>query len=337
MKLSQAILISLSLLICFSLTLSLAMDYHSLDINEVQNRDALVSRLKNKNIELFKSFYDLKHKNPTCLKKTFKCLVRVMRCCCIKQGLCVIICGIGLLVFVLQVLPFIIAYSVLNDSTLKDVMKNIALPLGCVNGLFFLLALVVFLWDINLDELDVIDDFDFNKDIQYKNIDTIRKNLQHINKFKDFNASKYLFNAIIYEMPDDIIETLFDKGGNFISERFRQVITYASFEMVKFLVDLGIDVNIKDLGGNPVIMGAIVDKNLAVIDLLLAKGVDVGVTDHLGQTVADYLNEIPEVESHLIKEKFRIYKQRIAEQIYKDLEEFQFPRVEADLISEYLV
>ncbi|MDR3646113.1 MAG: ankyrin repeat domain-containing protein [Candidatus Babeliales bacterium] len=337
MKLSQAILISLTLVICFSQTISLAMEQVVINIKDnAAQRDALVLRLKNKNFYLFKSLYDVEYKNYNSLKKTFKYLKRIMCCCC--PGGTIVLYGISLLIFVIQVLPFIIAYLLLDSSGAKNLMKILAIFCGVIDGLFLLTAFFSCMCGITCDELSEINDANFLECISNNDINIIRNNLENIYKFKDFNANKYLSTAIICQMPYDIIETLFNEGGKFNIQYFGEVIKKSSFEMVKFLVDLGIDVNAKDVDGTPAIIIAFLYKKLKVIDLLLAKGVDVGVEDRDGKIVCDYLNALPEIRNiQEMKHKFIQFRRKLAEQIYYALEELKFPQVHADLIAEYLV
>ena len=116
---------------------------------------------------------------------------------------------------------------------------------------------------------------------------------------------------------------------------------------------MGIDVNTKNRSGTPAIITAILydeyyrdilsdynqvdasiaprfaallNKKLEVIDLLLSKNVDLNIQDETGKTAIDYLNEKPEIVfSQEIKEKFKQFRKRIAEQIYNHLEKFNFP------------
>ena len=341
MKLSQAILISLTLLICFSPTLSLAME-HVIDINDqAAQRDALVVRLKSKNIKLFRSINDpIKYNCSDLCKKIFKC------CCCVicqfkNVFFCITCCCATSKNFIFRVgcycviLSWLLIFFLLNDKVGQVIL------LSFFTGMFVLLCAHCcvhccvddYTIDVDCNPIEYEDDH-FLVDIHCNDISNIRYMLKDIDHFKAINFLQY---AIKYELPDDIIEILFDKGGRFNQETFGEVIKKCSFAMVKLLVDLGIDVNVKDGYGTPTIITAMLNKKLKVINLLLSKNVDLNIENAQGKTAIDYLNNLPEADKQIIKEKFKKFRQRIAQQIYNDLEKFKFPQDHADLISEYLV
>jgi hypothetical protein len=176
---------------------------------------------------------------------------------------------------------------------------------------------------------------------KHRNLEMIRCLLKHPN-FVNFDADGYITKALTESWPEDLIELLFDKGGRFKIEDFFKVIKNANFVTVKLLVDLGIDVNVKDENEAPAIITAISTRNLYIIGLLLSKKIDFDAQDKNGKKVSDYLLEYLDrlvyrgEYSQETKNKFKEFRKRISEQIYNDLEYIQLPRDHADLISEYL-
>lgn len=347
MKLSQAILISLSILICFSPTISLAME-QVIDINdEFVDIQALVLRLKNNRTNFFKSINDpvAKYNCQKRLKKLSKKLQDFFK---IQHKRLFIMLLIILFNFIPTILNVPYKFLSLPNFLIAQIITSVYLMglgfLACFSTWARSTTNNLYYDGLNyslLSKWDCVHDFNHGQFLESvfvnNRYDFVRFFLKHPN-FVDFDIDKYTLQAIIRNFPSDIIELLFDKGAMFNKEDFNKVIECASFEMVKFLVDLGIDVNIKDINGTPAIITAVINKKLGIIDLLLSIGVDAGIEDAQGKTAIDYLYDQCDIsDDHGIKEKFLQFRQRIAKQIYNDLEAFNFPQVQADLISEYLV
>ena len=351
MKLSQAILISLTLLICFSPTLSLAMQVA--DINDIEQGNTLVERLKNKNIKLFVSINDRAGlKNNIKLSKKISKFFK-------SNNFIGILCWLSFFVDI----GFIMAYSSGDVSNFIGITYIVCFSINML--LCFFIALyrsyklrncIESIYQNNLDNVKYYlsqwycmpDNIaKFGNHALYECFDNGNQELMIITllKHKDFdyfNASNYITIALCKNYSEEVIELLFDKGGKFILEDFCQIIKKASLEKTKFLVDLGIDVNSKDENGTPAIITAVLNEKLEVIDLLLSRFVDIWVKDAQGKTVMDYLND-PEIENpQIIREKLQQFalqfRQRIADQVYQSLEQFSnFGHDESNMISEYLV
>jgi hypothetical protein len=406
MKLSQSILISLSILIGFLPSLSLAMEQAlevAINIPYEPIRGSLVDRLKDKNIELFTSINDpiksqyckkiLKYMSDK-YKKWHKLLISL--CICFLPIIIVLIktddwnakgllldisfaflgttCSLAFLELFLHIFHLNTNRAIANGDL--DSVRSCCFYFTSINGLGYFryrpincnasradyvyqppiivasannkTAIVKYL----LSQGDCIPDIqaiDLKKNAldsatENNNLEMITALLEHPN-FTNFNPDAYVTTAMLKKWPDNIIELLFDKGGRFKIEDFGQVIEQASFEMVKFLVDLGIDVNAKDENGTPAIFAAVMNSKLEVLDLLLANNVDAGIEDAQGNTVSDYLNAQPEIRNaQALKDKLIQFRQRVSDQIYQSLEGYKcedypqgFPRDHANLISEYLV
>ncbi|MDR3646112.1 MAG: ankyrin repeat domain-containing protein [Candidatus Babeliales bacterium] len=378
MKLSQAILISLTLLICFSPTISLAMEeserdnsivnFHFddgdfiIDINDnilpaganlAENEElieinSLVQRLKNKHKEFFKNGYDLgmKERKLRFILNVIFCLPRFLSVAMLRSINYVFACGCRndeylMVVIVRLFLIAAIALSTLAIIYRDDIRDVIVYAVSSFLLLVLGLLLRCQIRENNIDLPNYFPDWfgDNEKEWQLKRL--CFDNSHILDKkftFKKSVLSKYLTHALTNVLfSDDMIELIFDKDAKFNVKDFGKIIEKASFERIKLLVDLGINVNSKDENGTPAIITAINNSKLQVIDLLLEKGVDIGVEDVNGKTVFDYINEFSEIERQVLREKFIQFRRKLAEQIYYALEELEFPQVHADLIAEYLV
>jgi len=318
MKLAQSILISLSILICFSPTLSLAMQEHRIDIHDANNRDELVIRLKNRNINLFEND-NITLKNLLRLKYELR----------------------DRFYWYIILATSIIFFSLLSGNFSNNT-KIAFISLGTLFGVLTIITCIFKMRWICCVSKDHLCSFlwcsgenQFNDFFSKHNKDTIREYAKFVRFFG--NPDKCLFVAILKEFPNDIIEFLINEGGKLNVEDFNKVIQDTSFEMVKFLVDIGIDINAKDENGRPAIIKAIACKKFQIIELLDSNEVNFDVVDSAGKSASEYLCEFSNEEKSFIQNTINKLRKEISDQIYKNLEEVNFPRVHADMISEYLV
>jgi hypothetical protein len=302
------------------------IDYHALGILENEdvdmNRDALVQRLKQKHIPLFR-----KASNLSSVEKLESCVSFLKSCRCRAMTIGAFF---SIIIFSVPIILAVIWYPYLLFLEIWFFFWASGIYYCCTNeGCCF--------WNDN----------SLLRAIKENNIDRVR-NIMKKNRFGHFNPDRLLKKLIIHGgMPNDVIEIAFDTGSRFIHQDFGEMIRYASYEMVKFLIDLGIDVNIKNAAGTPVIIMAFLNKKIEVIDLLLSKQVDILVEDWDGKTISDYINDQPEIENaQTIKEKLNICRSQISRKIYQDLfmlyyteshEHTHCPPYLTDIISSYLI
>ena len=382
MKLSQSILISLTLLICFSPIIS-AMEeqYHQLiDINPAHEND-FIEQLKEKHDNFFINNDEYQLKQSKILLKIHKFIINQ-----IKTKYIYVISSLILYIIFLQI--FLTKFSNSADVHIGSVLISFFVSLFLIGrtrsdlgetleGSIFSDSPDRIRWfwlhfsDLNtwsngcyrkplIVKLSKFNKIEIAKKVLKKwecvpekvhgnganaldwalenNNFEMTKLLLDENRHKKFDLDLAVTNAILKKCSNQIIELLFDKSGKFIVEDFFRVIENDSGEAVKLLADLEIDVNIKDENGTPAITIAVLKRKIQAVGSLLTKEINLDAVDAQGKTVFDYLdNWVQNEYSQEMKEKFKKFRQRIARQIYQDLEEFKFPQDHADLISEYLV
>ena len=82
---------------------------------------------------------------------------------------------------------------------------------------------------------------------------------------------------------------------------------YNSFEVVKFLVEHGADINTRNYNGTTVIMyaknGSMSTGGFKTIDYLLKNGADPNIRDYMNKNLFDYIDESMPVYEHVIEYK----------------------------------
>ena len=112
------------------------------------------------------------------------------------------------------------------------------------------------------------------------------------------NMCEGMYLALLWSAIGDQIDTLnalIDIGAdvNFVSYRGHRILSSAVFEgnfnVVKFLLEKGADINAKDTCGKTALHYAINKKStIDLITLLLEKGADPKIEDESGRTALDY-------------------------------------------------
>jgi len=168
---------------------------------------------------------------------------------------------------------------------------------------------------IPICNMDSIDNIDMFEDIKF--LEACKKDLissKHLSHMKDMDEGELLMFVSEYGYLN-MLKVLLDEGVDINTKNkyghtaITHAIVYGKFNIsiINALIEYGADVNVKDYGGIPLLHHAASCRDsLKIVKILIENGADVTAVDLRGHTFFDYIGRDKKERMSEIIESFRV-------------------------------